>query len=102
MGGILADIMGLGKTLTMISAIVASLDEAANFAAAADREDNSQMELPQGHKSRATLVVVTSIRMSHVFLTVTSSAATKHRILTTCSSRRLTELIDVWIRELSR
>jgi SNF2 family DNA or RNA helicase len=30
-GGILADVMGLGKTLTVLSAIVHSMDEACHF-----------------------------------------------------------------------
>jgi len=59
-GGILADAMGLGKTLTMISAIVSTLNEAARFSAGSDHDviENKEAEF----RTRATLVVVTSMR----------------------------------------
>jgi SNF2 family DNA or RNA helicase len=59
-GGILADAMGLGKTLTMISAIVSTAREAEGFSAEIDPD-----EVVTGgveHRTRATLVVVTSMR----------------------------------------
>jgi len=59
-GGILADAMGLGKTLTMISAIVSTLNEAANFSAGPGLEEIETEELE--FRTRATLVVVTSMR----------------------------------------
>ena len=58
-GGILADVMGLGKTLTMLSAIVHSMDEAIHFEILPEggtTEDHVPL------KSRATLVVVPSAR----------------------------------------
>lgn len=61
MGGILADVMGLGKTLSMISAIASSLSQATEYA----REENRDfVSLVSGCRSRATLVVVTSMRKS--------------------------------------
>ncbi len=51
-GGILADAMGLGKTLSILASVVADLENAERFASA-------EIHSPQ---TRATLVVVTSIR----------------------------------------
>jgi len=61
MGGIIADVMGLGKTLTMISAVVASLARATEHATAKDQDS---VHPSSGCQSRATLVVVTSMRSS--------------------------------------
>lgn len=58
-GGIDADVMGLGKTLTMLSAIVCTLRGATDFV-----DSSNEVEKPL--KSRATLVVVSSHRESHV------------------------------------
>lgn len=65
MGGILADVMGLGKTLSMISAIVSSLPQAVRYATAEYQDFASPTS---GCQSRATLVVVTSMREPSVFL----------------------------------
>ena len=65
MGGILADVMGLGKTLSVISAIVSSLPQAREYATADYRNFGS---LASRCRSRATLVVVTSMRKSSVSL----------------------------------
>ncbi|KAL3470719.1 hypothetical protein BJX99DRAFT_263989 [Aspergillus californicus] len=56
-GGIIADTMGMGKTLTMLSAILFSLDEAVDFMISTDRlfEDGSWL-MP----TKSTLVVVPS------------------------------------------
>ncbi|OCL05964.1 hypothetical protein AOQ84DRAFT_322110 [Glonium stellatum] len=54
LGGIVADVMGLGKTLTMLSAVVYSKDAAMEFVKA-----NSYQAKPQ--LTRATLIVVTSL-----------------------------------------
>ncbi|KAK4466315.1 SNF2 family N-terminal domain-containing protein [Cladorrhinum samala] len=59
-GGILADIMGLGKTLTMISAILETLDEAATHEGQNDIDTNYC-------RSKATLIVVSSIQVLHVW-----------------------------------
>ena len=60
-GGILADVIGLGKTLTVLSAIVHSMDEACRFIL-------SPREIPVddhlAYRTRATLVVVPSQRKS--------------------------------------
>jgi hypothetical protein len=59
LGGVLADVMGLGKTLTTISLIVHMKGEAANFR-------SCQRELPSNNSafvSKATLVVVPSLRL---------------------------------------
>lgn len=61
MGGILADVMGLGKTLSMISAVVSSLPQAAESA----RAGYQKCTLPVSrYRTRATLVIVTSMRKS--------------------------------------
>ena len=64
MGGILADVMGLGKTLSMISAIVSSLPQATEYATA---ENRNFVSPASGCRSRATLVIVTSMRKSSFF-----------------------------------
>ncbi|KAF2190710.1 hypothetical protein K469DRAFT_697943 [Zopfia rhizophila CBS 207.26] len=64
MGGILADVMGLGKTLSMISAIVSSLPQATEFATA---ECQNFASLVSGCRSRATLVIVTSMQVLDVW-----------------------------------
>jgi len=61
MGGILADVMGLGKTLSMISAIVSSLPRATEYVTATHQNFASAVS---GCRSRATLVIVTSMRKS--------------------------------------
>jgi SNF2 family DNA or RNA helicase len=63
-GGILADAMGLGKTLTMISAIVTTAREAEQFSVSFDLNDIGNVETV--HRTRATLVVVTSMRKSQL------------------------------------
>ena len=57
-GGILADDMGLGKSLSMTSAIVASKDHALKFACS--HELGAQPVAKQVVASRATLIVVPS------------------------------------------
>ncbi|KAI1501128.1 SNF2 family N-terminal domain-containing protein [Biscogniauxia marginata] len=57
LGGINADVMGLGKTLTMLSAVVCSLSAARDFA-------TLNTELPT---TRATLVVATSSQVLDVW-----------------------------------
>ena len=64
-GGILADVMGLGKTLSMISAIVSSLPQATEFATTRYQNFTSPTS---GCRSRATLVIVTSMRKTTFFL----------------------------------
>jgi SNF2 family DNA or RNA helicase len=69
MGGILADVMGLGKTLSMISGIVSSLSQATEYAIA--KNENIISSAP-GCRSRATLVIVTSMRKSLFSLSLLS------------------------------
>jgi SNF2 family DNA or RNA helicase len=58
-GGILADVMGLGKTLTMLTAIVHSMDEAFRFTLlSSEISGDDHIE----YSTRATLVVVPSAR----------------------------------------
>jgi SNF2 family DNA or RNA helicase len=58
-GGILADVMGLGKTLTVLSAIVHSMDEACHFILpSGEASVNDHLAYP----TKATLVVVPSAR----------------------------------------
>ena len=60
-GGILADVMGLGKTLTVLSAVIHSMDEACHFVLPS-REISVDDDLVC--RTRATLVVVPSQRKS--------------------------------------
>lgn len=61
-GGILADAMGVGKTLTMIASIVSSLEKASQFAAV--QEPNTSLardsETSQIHSVSSTLILVPS------------------------------------------
>lgn len=58
-GGILADVMGLGKTLTVLSAIIHSLDEACHFALPSG---GMSLDDHLAYPTKATLVVVPSAR----------------------------------------
>ena len=58
-GGILADVMGLGKTLTMLATIVHSKDQAFRFALLSNEVSGDNQ--PE-YSTRATLVVVPSAR----------------------------------------
>ncbi|KAJ0425197.1 P-loop containing nucleoside triphosphate hydrolase protein [Aspergillus carlsbadensis] len=63
LGGIIADAMGLGKTLTMISAILFSMDDAEEFMLSTDRAVNEGgFVIP----TKSTLVVVPSTREYHI------------------------------------
>ncbi|KAF2994772.1 hypothetical protein E8E14_002949 [Neopestalotiopsis sp. 37M] len=57
-GGILADEMGLGKSLVIIYAVASSLDRAAAFVAAEDKQRISQPERKRA--SKATLIIAPS------------------------------------------
>ncbi|KAF2013075.1 hypothetical protein BU24DRAFT_263670 [Aaosphaeria arxii CBS 175.79] len=57
-GGIIADDMGLGKSLTILSAIARSLGEAAEFASS--HQASSTEPLHTQNRSRATLIMVPS------------------------------------------
>jgi SWI/SNF-related matrix-associated actin-dependent regulator of chromatin subfamily A3 len=61
-GGILADAMGLGKTLTMIATIAGSLDKASKLTRENDIEANTKCSESRSkwHYTKATLVVVPS------------------------------------------
>ncbi|KAK3369585.1 SNF2 family N-terminal domain-containing protein, partial [Lasiosphaeria ovina] len=61
LGGIVADVMGLGKTLTMLSAIVQAKYKAVEFELA---EDSNNADAPR--LSKATLIIVTSRRKIHL------------------------------------
>ena len=58
-GGILADRMGLGKTLTILSAIVRALDEASYFITPSSE---ASVDDHLAYPTKATLVVVPSAR----------------------------------------
>ncbi|KAF4989707.1 hypothetical protein FDECE_14622 [Fusarium decemcellulare] len=64
MGGILADVMGLGKTLTMLASIASSRLAASDF-------QNKDTDIEAGesshHRTSATLVVVTSTQIMEVW-----------------------------------
>jgi SNF2 family DNA or RNA helicase len=62
--GILADVMGLGKTLSILSAIVSSRLTSVSYQDATASKIQGDMVFPTVLKSRATLIVVTSIRKS--------------------------------------
>ncbi len=71
-GGILADAMGLGKTLTMIAVIALTASHAVQSAADV-RADMQVPAIDETLRSRATLVVVTSKRESPLWLIVASA-----------------------------
>lgn len=72
-GGILADGMGLGKTLTMITSIVATLDSAAFFAASIHSSDDPTNSPVIPVKS--TLVIVPSTcQFPYIFLLLSEGA----------------------------
>jgi SNF2 family DNA or RNA helicase len=84
-GGVLADVMGLGKTLTMISAIIHSKDEGVCFALPSSKfsvDDDLTYPL------KATLVVTPSARK------YSQRSLHPHRTLI------LLELIEVWKSEI--
>jgi SNF2 family DNA or RNA helicase len=58
-GGIMADPMGLGKTLTMIALVATDLDRKANVGA------DITMSGDENNSVSATLVIVPPTRMSH-------------------------------------
>ncbi|RSL61430.1 hypothetical protein CEP54_006267 [Fusarium duplospermum] len=64
MGGILADVMGLGKTLTMLASIATSRLAAADF-----QKGGTDVEAIQStsHRTSATLVIVTSTQVMEVW-----------------------------------
>jgi SNF2 family DNA or RNA helicase len=62
MGGILADVMGLGKTLSILSAIVSSRLASISYQTVTESRDQESIVSPTFLRSRATLVVVTSLR----------------------------------------
>jgi SNF2 family DNA or RNA helicase len=61
-GGILADVMGLGKTLSILSAIVSTRAASLSYQKIKESKIQENMIIPSILQSRATLVVVTSIR----------------------------------------
>ena len=60
LGGILADEMGPGKSLTMLAAIITSLHNASNYAASRNLQPDNNGSLAIAAKS--TLVIVPSAR----------------------------------------
>ncbi|KAK3986136.1 SNF2 family N-terminal domain-containing protein [Cladorrhinum sp. PSN332] len=74
-GGILADTMGLGKTLTMISAIIDTLVEA-------DRSIRQAETSASLLASKATLVVVSSMQVLNVWQTEIQSRVTQGTLKT--------------------
>ena len=62
MGGILADVMGLGKTLSILSAIMFSRIMSMSYQNFTESRAYGDIFSPTVLRSRATLVVVTSIR----------------------------------------
>ncbi|KAI0516716.1 SNF2 family N-terminal domain-containing protein [Xylaria bambusicola] len=59
-GGLIADVMGLGKTLTMLAAILQSMPIAENFSNFYEMSGNDRL---QQIRTKATLVVVSSIQV---------------------------------------
>jgi SNF2 family DNA or RNA helicase len=87
-GGILADVMGLGKTLTVLSAIVHSMDEACHFTLPSGE---TPVDDHLAYSTQATLVVVPSARKCPC---VPSKNDWRRLILP--------ELIEVWKSEIAR
>jgi len=88
MGGILADVMGLGKTLSILSAILSSQHISLSYQNAKDNKVQEDANYPSGLRSRATLVVVTSIRKSSLYKSIN------------VSDENL-EVLDGWKREIA-
>jgi hypothetical protein len=61
LGGIVADVMGMGKTLTMLSAVVYSKNAAIEFAKTGNCRTRER-------QTRATLIVATSRRKPNLIL----------------------------------
>lgn len=61
-GGILADVMGLGKTLSILSAVLSSKPSSVAYQASMESESLRETGSIPILGSRATLVVVTSVR----------------------------------------
>jgi len=59
--------MGLGKTLSILSAIVSTRLASVSYQEASESKVQEDMVFPKNFKSRATLIVVTSIRKSPSF-----------------------------------
>jgi hypothetical protein len=79
--------MGLGKTLTMISAILFSLDNANDFMVSTGRSVTHEgYAIP----TKSTLVVVPSTRTY------------PHTLVTEGANMNRQELIDVWVSEIER
>ncbi|KAI1736488.1 SNF2 family N-terminal domain-containing protein [Xylaria scruposa] len=95
LGGIDADVMGLGKTFTMLSAIVCSMEIATEFLRSYD-EDTTSLKA-----TRATLVVATSPHISrpafYVFALFMEVAAQR---LTLVSDHKFSKLLQqiAWFR----
>ena len=87
-GGILADVMGLGKTLTVLSAIVHSMDEACRFTLPSGE---TPVDDHLAYSTQATLVVVPSARKC----TYAPSNYDWGKL-------NLPELIEVWKSEIAR
>lgn len=62
LGGILADDMGLGKSLTMLSAIVSSLERAGEYVLRGPCSTVSTTALDPPKTAKSTLIVVPSAR----------------------------------------
>ena len=60
-GGILADEMGMGKSLSILTLIVDSLESGTEWAV-----QQSESGVSDKHSTRSTLIVVSSARMSFV------------------------------------
>lgn len=63
-GGILADVMGLGKTLSILALIASTMQSANGYQPWQNTELQERCSI-SGVCTRATLVVVTSARKSH-------------------------------------
>jgi hypothetical protein len=81
--------MGLGKTLTMLSAVVCSKNAATQFAGITSKQ------------TRATLIVVTSRRKFHFIMTLNTVLSLSYLDNVNKSDLR-PELIDVWVSEIGK
>jgi SWI/SNF-related matrix-associated actin-dependent regulator of chromatin subfamily A3 len=90
-GGILADEMGMGKSLSMLALVVRTLNAAHSWAVQNDTVIGETSQMPRcKNRSGATLIVASSDRKCNNYVYITAS------------ERRRTVMINEWLQELDK